>query len=139
MYARIALVALLALGTWRSLSLSAERYQTDAGCPSLATVPACYVALTGYLLMVAGVTGNHFGIGQARWLFWLGLAIAGGLALLGSGLELANGNVCPRAWSWLPMCYASLALSAVIGWLYVRQQPTRPSAGLRCPRGADCR
>jgi len=52
------------------------------------------------------------------WVFWSGLAIASGLALLGVAFELFQGNVCPRAFGWLPMCYVSLVFSIAIGSLY---------------------
>ena len=55
---------------------------------------------------------------NVTWMFWLGLLAAGGLALLGSGMELAKGDVCPKAYGWLPMCYVSLAFSVLIGVLF---------------------
>ena len=53
----------------------------------------------------------------AAFVFYAGLGVAGGLALLGSALELIKGNVCPLAGS-IPMCYISLAMSILIGGLF---------------------
>jgi hypothetical protein len=55
---------------------------------------------------------------NSAWVFWLGLLAAGGLALVGSGLEVIKGDVCPVAFGWLPMCYVSLAFSVLIGILF---------------------
>ena len=52
------------------------------------------------------------------YLFWSGIFIAGGLAALASVLELIKGDVCPVAFGSVPMCYISLAFTAVIGVLY---------------------
>ena len=116
---RLALIALVALGLWSGGRLSYSQYQSGEACPILGIVPACYVAFTGYLMMAAALA-----VTTAKpelnfsWMFWSGLLAAGGLALLGSGLELAKGDVCPKAFGWLPMCYVSLAFSILIGILY---------------------
>ena len=52
------------------------------------------------------------------YLFWGGIIIAGGLAALASVLELVKGDVCPVAFGTVPMCYISLAFTALIGVLY---------------------
>ena len=79
-------------------------------------MPACYVAFAGYLAMLIGLVTVSTGL-QLHRVFYVGLLVAGGLALLGTVLELVNGNVCPRVGS-LPMCYISLAMSIVIGVLF---------------------
>jgi hypothetical protein len=53
----------------------------------------------------------------AHFLVYAGLGVAGGLALLGSALELTQGNVCPLAGN-IPMCFISLAMSILIGGLF---------------------
>ena len=60
------------------------------------------------------------GVSKVPWLgnaFYTGVSIAGGLALIGTVLELVKGNVCPRAGS-IPMCYISLAMSLLIAGLF---------------------
>ena len=116
---RLALIVLVVLGLWSSARLAYSHYQSGEACPILGIVPACYIALAGYLMMAASVAAT---IAKPElnlsWLFWLGLLAAGGLALLGSGMELAKGDVCPKAYGWLPMCYVSLAFGVLIGILY---------------------
>ncbi len=117
---RLTLIGLVALGLWSGARLSYSHYQSGEAGPILGVVPACYIALAGYLMM-----GLALAVTTAKpelnlsWMFWSGLLAAGGLALLGSGLELAKGDVCPKAFGWLPMCYMSLASSILIGILYV--------------------
>jgi hypothetical protein len=116
---RLALIVLVVLGLWSSARLAYSHYQSGEACPILGIVPACYVAMAGYLMMAASVAATIVKPElNLSWLFWLGLLAAGGLALLGSGMELAKGDVCPKAYGWLPMCYVSLAFGVLIGILY---------------------
>ena len=116
---RVALIALIAIGLWSSARLSYRQYQSGEACPILGPVPACYIALAGYVMMSIAVAVTITRMDwNLSWVFWLGLATAGGLALLGSAMELVKGDVCPKAYGWLPMCYVSLAFSVVIGILY---------------------
>jgi hypothetical protein len=116
---RLTLIGLVVLGLWSGGRLSYSQYQSGEACPILGAVPACYIAFVGYLMMALAlaVTTAKLEV-NLSWMFWLGLLAAGGLALVGSGLELAKGNVCPRAFGWLPMCYISLTMSIVIGGLF---------------------
>jgi hypothetical protein len=43
-------------------------------------------------------------------------------------MELAKGDVCPKAYGWLPMCYVSLAFSVLIGILYALMSRVTPPA-----------
>lgn len=116
---RVALIALIVIGLWSSARLSYRQHQSGEACPILGPVPACYIALAGYVMMSIAVAVTITRMDwNLSWVFWLGLATAGGLALLGSAMELVKGDVCPKAYGWLPMCYVSLAFSAVIGILY---------------------
>ena len=116
---RLTLIGLVVLGLWSGGRLSYSQYQSGEACPILGVVPACYIAFTGYLIMASSLAAM---IAKPEvnlsWMFWSGLLAAGGLALLGSGLDLAKGDICPKAFGWLPMCYVSLAFSVLIGILY---------------------
>jgi len=118
MITKIALIGLVGFGVWSGGRLSYQHYLSGEACPILGAVPACYVAFAGYLMMAAVLVAALAGFQLPSWLFWSGLAVAGGLALLGSVFELVKGNICPRAFGWLPMCYVSLAFSIAIGILY---------------------
>ncbi len=116
MIARIVLYLLVGFGTFSSGRLAWREWSTGEACPAVGSVPACYVAFGGYLLMTVALIG----VAKLPWLgkaFYTGLATAGGLALVGSVLELVKGNICPRVGS-IPMCYISLAMSLLIGFLF---------------------
>ena len=125
---RIILYALVAFGVFSGAKLSYQHYLTGEACPILKVVPACYIAFAGYLAIAAALIVPLMSGQSLSWLFWSGLAVAGGLALLGSLFELINGNVCPRAFGWLPMCYVSLAFTVIIGILYTRIPTTVATA-----------
>jgi len=116
---RLTLVGLVALGLLSGGRLAYSHLRYGEACPILGVVPACYIAFAGYLIMALALA-----VTAARptanfsLMFWLGLLLAGGLALFGSGLEVINGDVCPKAFGWLPMCYVSLAFSLSIGILF---------------------
>ena len=126
---RVTLVALVAFGLWSGGRLSWSHYQSGEACPIVAElVPACYVAVGGYILIAIAVAARlvapAFTLNRT---FWVGLSVAAGLALIGSATEVVVGNVCPRAFGWLPMCYVSLAFSVAIGLLYRRTRGPSPS------------
>ncbi len=115
--AQLILTALVAFGAVSSFRLAFLQWTTGEACPVVGSVPACYVAFTGYALMALGLIRNW--LSGKRLMFRLGIAIAGGLALVGTTLELIQGDVCPRAGS-VPLCYVSLAMSLTMLWLFER-------------------
>ena len=121
---RVILYGLVAFGVWSGGRLSYLHFLSGEACPILKVVPACYIAFAGYVAMAVALVIPMVSGGQApTWLsglFWLGLGIAGGLALMGSAFELIQGDVCPKGFGWLPMCYVSLAFSVIIGILYAK-------------------
>ena len=128
--ARVLLVAMIALGLRGAGNLSFEQYQTGEACPVLGNfIPACYIAFGGYILIAIGAVLSFFPVGSdgvsaiqtwAKYLFWGGTAVAGGLAALASVMELVKGGgVCPVGPASIPMCYISLSFSIVIAVMYV--------------------
>jgi len=115
---------MILFGLWGAGRLSYDQYQSGEACPVLGdTVPACYIAFGGYVLIGLGAAAYlMLGGSIGSYLFWSGLLIAGGLAALASVLELVKGDVCPVAFGSVPMCYISFAFTAVIGLLYWIQQ-----------------
>jgi di/tricarboxylate transporter len=119
MMIRLVLFGLVAFGVWNGGRLSYLHYHSGEACPILKVVPACYIAFSGYLMMAISLMATSVKIKlDVTALFWVGLLVAGGLALIGTGFELVKGDVCPKAFGWLPMCYVSLAFSVLTGVLY---------------------
>ena len=101
--------------------LSYEQFKSGEACPILGDmVPACYIAFFGFILLTLGVAMRMFSAGPtAVYLFWIGIAIAGGLAAIASVLEFFKGDVCPVAFGSVPMCYISLAFCSIIAVLFI--------------------
>ena len=116
---RLALYGLVAFGVWNAGRLSYNHYLAGEACPILKGVPACYIAFAGYLMMASSLLATSVRPGlNVTALFWAGLLVAGGLAFIGAGFEFVQGDICPQAFGWVPMCYVSLAFSVFIGVLY---------------------
>ena len=118
MFVRLVVFGLVGFVFYSSARLAWRQWTTGEACPVVGSVPACYVAFAGYLAMAIGLVASvMLGAAWARSLFYVGVGVAGGLALLGTTLELIKGNVCPRVGE-VPMCYISLAMSLLIGGLF---------------------
>ena len=126
-FIRVLLAAMVLFGLRGAGNLSYQQYLSGEACPILGdTVAACYIAFGGYILIALGVALRLFSASSpATYLFWIGMAIAGGLAALASVLELIKGDICPVAFGSVPMCYISLAFSAVIAVLFVVVEKSR--------------
>jgi hypothetical protein len=113
---KIVLLALLSIGLYGALSVSYLTVSGIAPCPSVVYIPACYVVTVGYFLMlVATLFHQKY---TAKWLFIIGWAPVILLALVGSMLELNQGNVCPKSSTGIPLCYVSLSFALVVAMLY---------------------
>ena len=125
-FVRVLLAAMVLFGLRGAGLLSYQQFQSGDACPILGNfVPACYIAFGGYILIALGVALRMFSTGSpAVYLFWIGMAIAGGLAAIASVLELIKGDVCPVAFGSVPMCYISFAFTAVIAVLFVVAEKT---------------
>ena len=120
MITRISLIVMVLFSLWGAGHVSHDQYKTGKACPILGeTVPACYVAFAGYVLIGLGII-LFFTLGGpiGKYAFWTGTAVVGGLAAFATVLELIKGDVCPVAFGSFPMCYISLAMSVLIGGLF---------------------
>ncbi len=96
-------------------------------CPSLLSIPVCYVVTLAYGLMLSSLIINHTGC--KLQFFCLGWGIAFVIALLASLAEMfGGGGVCPsssgglRAGSdgGIPFCYISLIILVAILLLFIK-------------------
>ena len=124
MIARILLTLVVGLGVYGGVTLSFSHMETGATCPMLGPLPACYLVLAGYVLMLlaAWLPGRLRG-----YAFWLGWTPVFGLAFAGSVFEFMQGDVCPKSAGGIPQCYFSLAITAtaLVLFLWLRSA-TRP-------------
>jgi hypothetical protein len=104
------MAALAFLGAFAAFDISYAQWTGTAACPSLGIVPACYVVLAGYgLILLSDIL-------LSRVIFLIGWIPVFLLAAGGSISELLfTTPVCPRTKSGIPQCYLSLALVIIIG------------------------
>jgi len=103
----ILLCLLLAFASYKAGALSLDQWNNPGACPSIGSVPACYLVLAGFVLALVGHLG-HF-----RKLFLGGLGFPTALALFASIGEMGGFIECPKTDSGIPMCYISLALCSL--------------------------
>ena len=119
---RAVLVLLIGSGFWGSLSVSYVNFTGEQACPDLAGLAICYVVAIAYGSMLASLFLRHrlhYTIFPGAW----GITFL--IALLGSGRELAQGDVCPVSALQLPLCYVSLALCLAIMGIYLVARPAK--------------
>ena len=113
---RIVLLTLIAVGLYGALSVSYSTVTGSSPCPNVVGVPACFVVLAGYSLMLAAALLQPADKFKAVFLLgWLPVFL---LAATGTVFELSNGNTCPKSDSGLALCYVSLSFSVVVALLY---------------------
>ena len=118
--------ALVIFGFISAAKLSLDNFNGRA-CPSLLSMPVCYIVTIAYGLMLASLIINHNGC--KHHFFCIGWGVAFVIALFASLAEVfAGGGVCPsssgglRAGSaaGIPLCYISLAFLVVILVLFIK-------------------
>lgn len=96
-------------------------------CPSLLSVPVCYVVTLAYGLMLGSLIINHNGC--KHHFFSVGWGIAFVIALFASLAEFfGGGGVCPStsgglragAATGIPLCYISLVVLVAILVLFIK-------------------
>ena len=112
-----ALLLLIGIGFWGGLSVSYANLTGEQACPHLAGLAICYVVAIAYGSMLTSLflrqPALHYAMFLAAWV------VTFLIALLGSGLELSQGGVCPTTSFLLPLCYVSLAMCLVIMGIYL--------------------
>ena len=126
---KVILLVLLSIGLYGALSVS---YLTVTGivpCPSVAKLPACFIVTIGYFLMLVATLfsvklNNKL---NAKWLFIIGWSPVVLLALVGSLLELSQGDICPKSSMGIALCYVSLSFAIMVAalfWLLNKMSPS---------------
>ncbi len=114
------LVLAATVGFVGALTISVSHIATDFECPKLFSLPACFLVLAGYsLILVSSMRGTL----KPVWLFWIGWVVVFGFALTGTSLEILSHDSCPRSYGNVPACYYSLALATVCLAFYLMRRP----------------
>ncbi len=122
MFFRTAIVLLASIGVLGVGRISISHWTGEAACPMMGSLPACYIILIGYSLIVLSMYPR---LQKAFVLFLIGWVPVAMLALTGVVGELTDVLQCPHLENGIPQCYLSAALALFIGlltWLLFKIQ-----------------
>jgi len=105
------IIGISALGFWGATSLSIAEWGTAGSCPNIG-VPACYLVAIAYFLILFSCINLNKGL--YRKLFFAGITVVLGLAVVGSFRQATGMAQCPQTGSGFPMCYISLLMATTI-------------------------
>ena len=111
---RTAIILLASIGVLGVGRISIIHWTGEASCPMIGSLPACYIILIGYSLIVLSMYPH---VQKALVLFLIGWAPVMLLALTGVVGELTGVLQCPHLENGTPQCYISAALALTIGLL----------------------
>ena len=112
---RLMIIALSSLGLWGVGGISFLHWTGEASCPMIGILPACYIILLGYGLILLSVL---FLFKKTLMVFLIGWTPVIILALAGVIGQITSTLTCPASEIGIPKCYFSALLSIVIGCLY---------------------
>lgn len=114
--ARWLLVGIAAIGVITVAKISYNQFTGQSQCPQLGFLPACYVVLACYtMILISAVLRTA----MASWIFWIGWLGVFAMAISGTALEIAGREVCPRTGGGTPTCYYSLAIAILLALLFL--------------------
>lgn len=101
------ILAILLFAIYGAVNLSLVELEKQNICPRLLGIPACYIVLGAFLLVLV----SHVWLPSPKQMaYYSFLSIPFLLALGGTLTELSGTVVCPRTPGGTPMCYISLGL-----------------------------
>ncbi len=109
---RTAIVLLASIGVLGVGRISIIHWTGEASCPMIGSLPACYLILIGYSLIVLSMYPR---LQKASVLFLVGWVPVVMLALTGVVGELTDVLQCPHLENGTPQCFLSAALALTIG------------------------
>ncbi len=122
---RTAIVLLASIGVLGVGRISINHWTGEASCPMISSLPACYLILIAYSLIVLSMYPR---LQKAVGVFLVGWTPVITLALAGVVGELTNSLQCPRLENGIPQCFISATLALIIGllaWVLFRVQAAK--------------
>lgn len=95
------ILILASLGAISSLILVYKEISLSNYCPKVFNIPACYLVLLSFILVLESVIYNH------KLFFWTGSSLGVLLAVWFSYNQLIGNPICPIFLN-IPLCYVSL-------------------------------
>ena len=98
--------SLALFGLYGTAGLVMDEISIGDICPKILNIPACYIILTCFILVLVAQTNFAKKI---FWLYFIGAGIAWTIAATGTIGQLTGTIECPKTAGGTPMCYLSLA------------------------------
>ena len=111
---RTAIVLLAGIGVLGVGRISVFHWTGEASCPMISSLPACYIILIAYILIVLSMYPR---LQKALFVFLIGWVPVTSLALSGVVGELTGTLQCPHLENGIPQCFISAAFASIIGLL----------------------
>jgi hypothetical protein len=111
---RTAIVVLASIGVLGVGRISVIHWTGEAFCPMISSLPACYIILIAYSLIVLSMYPR---LQKAVGVFLVGWVPVITLALAGVVGELTDILRCPHLENGIPQCFISAAFGLTIGLL----------------------
>jgi len=111
---RTAIVVLASIGVLGVGRISVIHWTGEAFCPMISSLPACYIILIAYSLIVLSMYPR---LQKAVGVFLVGWVPVITLALAGVVGELTDILRCPHLENGMPQCFISAAFGLTIGLL----------------------
>ena len=122
---RTAIVVLASIGVLGVGRISISHWTGEESCPVIGPLPACYIILIAYSLIVLSMYPR---LRQAPLVFIFGWVPVITLAFTGVVGELTGVLQCPHLDNGTPQCYLSAAFALIIGllaWFLFKAQATK--------------
>jgi len=109
---RTAIIVLASIGVLGVGRISVFHWTGEASCPMISSIPACYIILVAYSLIVLSMYPR---LQKAILVFLIGWVPVTTLALSGVVGELTGLLQCPHLENGIPQCFISAAFGLTIG------------------------
>jgi len=106
------IIGLLLFAIYGAFNLSLTEYQEKSVCPKVIGIPACYIVLVFFILVL---TAHLLGVNKLWYYSFVAFPFL--LALGGTISELSGKIVCPRTPGGTPMCFISLGMCVILIFL----------------------
>jgi hypothetical protein len=103
---------LIGFGFLGGLNVSYANFTGEHLCPNIAGFVICYIVTIAYGLMFVSLFIQKEMLRTSLFLPAWGITFL--IALSGTSLELTKGDICPKTYNLLPLCFISLALCLII-------------------------